>query len=369
MADKLKILIVDDEAETANLIARYFKRKGHEAVSLDNPLVGLEALEKDKFDIIISDINMPQMSGIEFVKKAKEISSDLIVILLTGYGSLGTAREAIKIGVDDYLLKPVQLEELLKSIDKALGKKKDPEYYLILKKDLDKTKDELLTLISHELRTPVSIISESFDLLKDSPSDDKIKELNDKQRNSLFKNIESAQHRLNSIIEDLTYYISFGKEEVTLNKNRVVLNDFLESNFKVFKELVSKSKSVLKKNFSKSNQVADIDSEKILDLLSRLIHNAIFHNPDGVEVVISLSSSGRIEVFDNGKGIDDKILDSIFEPFKVGDIDHHSKGIGISLAICKKIVNIHSGDIKIESKIGKGTKVTIDLAKIEGGAK
>ena len=83
------------------------------------------------------------------------------------------------------------------------------------------------------------------------------------------------------------------------------------------------------------------------------------------EILLNRKSVRRF----NSNKIDDKILDSIFEPFKVGDIDHHSKGIGISLAICKKIVNIHSGDIKIESKIGKGTKVTIDLAKIEGGAK
>lgn len=380
MIDKKRILIVDDEVETAKLIARYFERKGYEATPVENGLVGLNLLSKHNFDIIISDINMPQMSGIEFVKQAKEVSPNLIVILLTGYGSLGTAREAIKIGVNDYLLKPVQLEELQASINRALKlaaeRVKDPEYHLKLKKELAEekerlnlVKEELLTLISHELRTPITVISEGFNLLKDSiefPNDEKIKALNSDQKKSLFQSIEKARYRLNSIVEDLAYYLNFSKGQIKLEKSKVILNEFLETHLETFQHLVSGSKSILKKQFTEEKQIVNIDKEKMLDLLSRLLNNALCHNSEGIEITIGLSGNDklcRIEICDNGKGIKKQLLDNIFKPFQIGDINHHTKGIGIGLAICKKIVDSHEGKIGIESKVGNGTKVIVELAK------
>ncbi len=179
---KKRILIVDDETEARGFIKRYLERNDFAVTSVGSGLLGLKLLKMREFDLLVSDINMPRMDGLEFSKKAKFLQPQLIIILLTGQGTLKTAQQAIKIGVCDYLTKPVELEELHSSIQKGLAlaaeKKKDVDYYQKLEEEirtnegkLDNAKSELMTLISHELITPLTVVIPSLDVtLSSQPS-------------------------------------------------------------------------------------------------------------------------------------------------------------------------------------------------------
>lgn len=388
--EKKKILIVDDEKEIRELTKEFLEKKGYDALAVESALLGLNILKTHSFDALISDIRMPYMDGIEFAKRAKAINPNLIIIMLTGYGSLDTAQEAIKIGVYDYLTKPVDLEKLSQSLNEGLIKmaeqKKNFEYYLKLKKEtednkqrLNSMKDELMTLISHELRTPLTVILDAFSLLKETmmvPSEEKMQAIKEEDKEFIFKAIEDGHSRLNKIIEEINYYMALKREDIVLNKTKVNLSSFLEENFEGFIHLIANKKAHLKKEFTEKEQLVSIDKEKFLDVLSRLIHNSAYHNPEGVEIVLKLSSIKRkkeespqenwtkIEVCDNGRGMEAKVLENIFSPFSVGNIDYHTEGIGLSLPICQKVIQLHNGTIKVDSRQGKGTKVSIELPQL-----
>ena len=117
---KKKVLIVDDDAEIAELTRKYLEKKGFEAIAASSGLLGLELLKKEWFDVLISDISMPDMGGEEFVTKARGIYPDLVILLITGYVSFDRTQKARDLGVHEYLTKPVELEKLCNSIEQGL---------------------------------------------------------------------------------------------------------------------------------------------------------------------------------------------------------------------------------------------------------
>lgn len=376
-----KILIVDDEAEMRETLKGFFDKRGYKTAAVESGLLGLNILAKESFDVVISDIRMPFMNGIDFTKRAKKLKSDLVIIVLTACTELDVAQEAIRANVNDYLTKPVELEKLKKSIDDGIRaaeeKRKDSDFYqklmYDLKKDkemLDSMRDDFITLMSHELRTPVAIISEGLSILKDtvgSPGFEEMKNFSEEKKQSIFGAIDRGRRRLVNTIESIVYYTSLTKSEAIMDKRDVVLMDFLNENFEGLNHIISQYGAVLNKEFNLEKKQVFIDRGKILDILSRLIHNAAFHNPKGTKITLKLSTGGREEKFaaikicDNGRGFEKQVLDNVFSPFAVGNIEHHGTGIGLSLCICKKVIESHGGSIKVESEEGKGTVITVLL--------
>ena len=107
-----RILIVDDEKNTREGIARFLRSKNFECELADNGNTALQILDDNEIDIVLTDLRMPSMGGMELIKRIKEISEDIVVIVLTAYGSVETAVEALKRGADDFLTKPINLEKL-----------------------------------------------------------------------------------------------------------------------------------------------------------------------------------------------------------------------------------------------------------------
>jgi DNA-binding NtrC family response regulator len=118
--DPLKLLVVDDEASVRELLRRGLSQMGHFLVDVaSNGLEATEKIEKDLFDLVLTDLKMPEMGGIELLKAIKGTRPELTVIIMTAHGSIETAVEAMKIGADDYITKPIDFNELLIHISKA----------------------------------------------------------------------------------------------------------------------------------------------------------------------------------------------------------------------------------------------------------
>lgn len=384
--EKNKILIVDDEADIRMFVAKFFEQKNYTAVEVESGLLGLNLLVSNRFDALISDISMPYMDGLEFVKRARKFAPDLVVILLTAHGSLDTAQEAIRIGVHDYFTKPASSEELYNSVEaglkKVAEKKKHKNYFTSLAEEVRKDKERFesmekgfMDLISHELRTPVAVISEGISLLKNNFEifgAENYKNTSGEQRERVFEVVEKNRRRLVKVIENITVYMGLSKKNVTLNLENIDVAGLLEENFNVLSQLIFDSGAVLKKELIPGKaDLARVDKERILDVISRLIMNAAYHNPKGTEITLKLYSSeerpdGRIiiSVSDNGKGIEKELLENIFKPFNGSYAKYHTKGLGLGLCICAEIIKLHNGSIKIESQEGKGTDVLIEIPKI-----
>jgi len=387
--EKKSILIVDDELEMRRLLSTFFEKKGYKAVAVESGLLGLRLLSRLGFDALISDVKMPFMDGIEFATKARKFNPDLVIVMLTGYGSLDAAQQAIRIGVQDFLTKPVELDKLQDSVERGLeviaGRKKDAEYYLNLQEELksdkdklDSMKEELVSLIGHEFRTPIAVITEGFDIMKgmiQTPAEDKIGALASDKKDGVFRAIDHGRRRLLGVIEDITYYLDLSRGSIRLNRVKVNLGVFLGESLDGFRQLLSGSKSTLEERFAEENDSADIDKDKFLDVVARLINNAAYHNPDGCRIILELSSAMRQEggkekrfirivIRDDGLGIDEHIFENIFTPFSASDMMHHGRGLGFGLAICKKVVDLHQGHITVESAKGQGASVIIEIPAV-----
>lgn len=116
------ILIVDDEQSYRQLLSLVFQEEGHELRTAMNGRQALEELQKDPADVIVSDVKMPDMDGIELLRAVRETLPDIGVILMTAFASVDTAREAFKLGADDFIQKPFDVEELKLIVRKTLEK-------------------------------------------------------------------------------------------------------------------------------------------------------------------------------------------------------------------------------------------------------
>src|SRR5207237_7052903 len=116
-----KILVVDDEAELKNALVEALSARSFEVRGFTNGAHALSALQQEAFDVILSDLMMPEMDGITLVEKALEIDPHLVAIIMTGQGTIQTAVDAMKVGAFDYVLKPVRLATLLPTLPRAIN--------------------------------------------------------------------------------------------------------------------------------------------------------------------------------------------------------------------------------------------------------
>lgn len=134
--ERLKILIVDDDPSIRNMLAIVLKKSGYDVTGANNGKAGLDNLKKGAFDLVISDIKMPDISGIELLKKIKSINPEIPVIMITAYASANDAVEAMKLGAEDYITKPFNLDELKIIIDRAIYKRNMEKENVLLKSRL-----------------------------------------------------------------------------------------------------------------------------------------------------------------------------------------------------------------------------------------
>lgn len=107
---KTSVLVIDDEAGIGDILQKILAQDGHDVLTATNGKDGIQHVKKGKVDLVILDIKMPEMDGIEVLEKIHEIDKNIVVIMLTAYGTLGTAREAMRLGAYDYITKPFDNE-------------------------------------------------------------------------------------------------------------------------------------------------------------------------------------------------------------------------------------------------------------------
>jgi len=139
MADK--ILVVDDEKIIRDSIAFILKKEGYEIVEAGNGKEAYEKLVGESFDLVITDLEMPEMKGIELLDRALQVNPGCLVVIITAYGSLDTAIAALRKGASDYILKPIEFEEMLVKIGRLLDHKKLSIENQFLRRELSKNYD------------------------------------------------------------------------------------------------------------------------------------------------------------------------------------------------------------------------------------
>lgn len=152
MSSKAKVLVIDDELIVLKSCTRILSGEGYDVQIAQTGVEGLRKLADEKFDVVLTDLKMPDMSGMEVLEKVLESYPDMIVIMITGYSTVQTAVDAMKMGAYDYVPKPFTPEELVEAVGKALDKKKQAEESVYLRVKESEVRDGLHNLMGKSER-------------------------------------------------------------------------------------------------------------------------------------------------------------------------------------------------------------------------
>jgi signal transduction histidine kinase len=214
--------------------------------------------------------------------------------------------------------------------------------------------------VSHELRTPLSIMSGEIEITLRKP----------RQTNEYIQILTSSKEELSHLINLVKNLLFLAKEDqkaISLQSEKVDLTDLLNNVISTLKEKINKKKIILKLKLADESITIIGQASMLRQLFFNIIDNAIIYTPENGKINIALSANTNqviIKVIDTGIGIAPKEQKKVFERFyRVDSSRSQTKGYGLGLAICQSIINLHKGHIDIDSKLGKGTAVTVFIPR------
>lgn len=360
-AETPTILIVDDEAIIRDLCARALK--GYRILQAENGQEAMRVLDQRTVDLILLDVMMPVMNGLEMLERVKERDPAQLVIIMTGYSDKDVILSALKAHADDFIQKPINLLQLNTSVEKAL-EKKALHRELIQLKQLDRIKSDFLGLISHKLRTPTTSISLFIQNLTSGTFD-----LEDPEFISAAKAIREESEYLSYLIQDLLYYSDVILQDSEGTASRENLKDIAIAVLAKERASGEKKGLILQCTLTGSWPVVIVDRRRITFALNALFENAVKFTPPGGKITLSGEVNEKelcLTISDNGPGIASEELAKVFEkfyqidPYNTGQI----RGFGLGLFYARQFIRDHGGTISLNSTLGKGTEVTVRLPRL-----
>jgi len=369
-----KILVVDDEISLRMVLIKALEKAGYHCKEAEDAEKAIILIESEPFDLIISDISMPGMDGIELLKKIKLHHPEIDFIIMTGYASDYSYVEIMDAGASDYMTKPFSMNSALARISRIARerenvislKKTNQELCMAIEranilareaKEASKAKTFFLASMSHEIRTPLNGIVGYTDMLLDTP-------LNDEQK-SFLKNARFSCETLLSVVNDILDFSKVEAGKLSLEHigfdPEVLCFDIID----VVRTKVDESKIELLCSVADSvpSQVMG-DPHRFRQVLLNLLSNAIKFTQEGtIKVCLNSEQISEdhiklvVSVTDTGIGIGKNELEKIFSPFiqSEDDITNRYGGTGLGLAISRNIAQKMGGHVWAESKLKKGS--------------
>jgi len=385
MATRPTILIVDDEPAVVRSLQELL-RLDYRVLGATRAAEGIRLLDTEDVHVIVSDEHMPEMTGVEFLRRARGEHPDVIRLLFTGYADIRAVIAAINQGsIYRYVTKPCDPEELMTIIREAADR-----YDLVAERkrllaelqaknqELQQANRELqqsnalkqafIEVASHELRTPLAILLGLCGLADRAPG------LAPLPRDWIAR-MQKNTDRMARLVEQITNMLSTGDFRRRLNLEECGLPALLAGCVEDIRPFADLRHQALVLDVAADLGTIRADGAKIRDVLHHLLLNAVKFTPDAGRITLTGVRQGAavlLEVRDTGIGIDAQSLPRIFHPFFTGfDVSKHSSGVfeygrkglglGLGLSVVKVFVEMHGGTIGVQSPVGVGTTFTIRL--------
>ena len=353
---KPNILIVDDRKENLLATEKVLRPLG---ATIYKALSGNDALSlilRQRFAVVLLDVQMPEMDGFETAMLMQEHESMLGVpiIFVTAISKEDTyATRAAEIGAVDYIFKPINAEILKSKVKVYLDLYTQREEILSLNGVLRQSNEELerfAYICSHDMQEPVRIMNSYADLLAEDYD-----ALLDEEGRKYLKFITSSAARMRKMIQDILAFSRVGREEITLEP--VNCGELLQEVLAEFESSIGKQDARVQ-----CGNLPTIDTSPTLIrvLFQNLISNALKFQDGAKTPEIAIAAElcdgmWRFTVRDNGIGIDPTFQDKIFNIFQRFHRKEDYPGTGIGLSTCRKLLQLCGGDISFESTLGTGT--------------
>ncbi|MBL7175428.1 MAG: response regulator [Desulfobacteraceae bacterium] len=371
--DKTRILLVDDEDEFRQTIAKRMEKRGIVPVQARNGEECLAILEKKSMDVVVLDVKMPGMNGIEVLDHIKERHPRTEVILLTGHATTQDGVNGIKSGAFDYLSKPIALEHLLRKINQANEKTRREEEKSREAEFRAKMEHEMIACerlaslgtlaagVAHEINNPLAIMNESVGWLQLLLEKEELAEIPRKKDFDMALNkIEKGVERIKRITHQLLGFARKNDSVVSEVNLRELVDEAVQL---VNVEAANKDIEIIKE-MDPSIDTVWSDPSQLRQVLINLLTNATHATGSGGKIFIILEGTGdavTLTVKDTGKGIPKENLERIFEPFF--STKSPGEGTGLGLFVTRGIVERIGISIEVQSRPGQGASFCVKLPR------
>jgi signal transduction histidine kinase len=365
-----KVLVIEDEDQIREEVMDWLQFEGYEVSGAENGRKGLESARHAIPDLILSDIAMPELDGREVLLdiRSNPQLSHIPFIFMTASAERESVRRGMEMGADDYLTKPFSHSELLNAVRSRLEKKIALDTQVqtrvsmlnsALSEEREKNllKTRLVAMFSHDFRNPLTLILTSSDMIRNFSD-----QLSQEQTHKYLDRIEGSVRSLVQMLDDMLMVAEMESGNLKYMPKTVELTPFVEEIVEEFRLIYSQTKKFILHSTIEGN--VEVDPKLFRQLLTNLISNAAKYSSSGSVVNITLLDKDEIlelTVEDHGIGIPAIDIERLFEPFHRASNAKNIKGTGLGLVIVKQAVDLHNGEIKIESVEGKGTKFIVQI--------
>ncbi|MCP3872458.1 MAG: response regulator [Desulfobacteraceae bacterium] len=394
-----KILVIDDEVYIRDSVIGFLEDFGFEVIDAENGKIGLERFEKDKPDLVLCDLRMPEMDGLEVLAKVRQQSSKIPIIIVSGAGNISDTVEALRLGAWDYIIKPIQdMNVLYHAVSKAFERaefileknqyQKDLEKANVELKisleTLERTQNQLVQSekmaalgglvagVAHEINTPVGVGVTAASFLDTKTTELKKTyssgELKKSDLESYFKTVEEVSHSILINMERAAELISSFKQVAVdqSSENRRRFN---------LKEYINEILLSLRPRYKNTSHKIQVNCEENIELnsfpgafsqiLNNMIMNSLIHGFKGLENgIIQLDIMRQKDAViqfvykDNGNGMTPEQKERIFDPFYTTMRGKGGTGLGMSI-VFNIVTQTLKGSIDCESSLNKGVCFTM----------
>jgi len=363
-----RILVIDDEAGIREGIKRGLTPQGYIVETAENGEQGLALFRQNPCDLVLIDVMMPGISGIDLIGEIHRIDPEAVCVIITGYATVEMAVRAIKEGAYDFLTKPFSVDDLLLVVRQGLERRRlsletkrlqsiEAEARRLQEEktrleELDRAKMQFIRLVTHELQAPIAAIHTYLKLILEgyvSPEE---------QNKIIEKCLARAQEQM-KLINDL---LELGRVQVQIQDGKVEKIDLEEILHTVVEKMIPQA---IEKGLDFRCQIQPGpkvilgNRDHFTSVWTNLIGNAIKYTEKGFVEVTLKSENGKLigEVRDSGIGIPEADQKNLFQEFfRASNAKKSSQqGTGLGLSIVKRIVEAAGGQVWVESKEGKGS--------------
>lgn len=364
------ILVVDDDYDLNMTLCDILLSYDFEVKSASNGQEALRIITHERPDMVLSDIAMPVMDGHSLLQHARTNPNlrALPFIFLTSHGGIENQRQAMAVGIEDYLTKPIDTHDLILAVRNVYRRFQVTEEEIQLR--TDSLRHEIVGLLQHEFRTPLTYVltyAQYIQTIVDGEFEGSVEEL----RVATNGVLEGGQ-RLQRLIESFLLLSDLQNRTVALEAvSKCPVKSVIGKAVDVLRSHLEDARlQVIFEESDASDAEITCDGALVTEALSRLLDNSIrYGRAESRHIWISIQRDEKlntgIRIRDEGVGIPSATIDSLSKPFAQGDrADCTKSGAGMSLAMIQHIAQLHRGYVEIQSKEGIGTSVTLWLGNL-----
>ena len=354
-----RVLVIDDEDVMLMSCRRILEKGGYTVETFSRGQAGIERLKEWRPQILLVDLKMPELDGFQVIERVRAVDPDVVIVVITGYATITTAVDAMKAGAYDFLPKPCTPDELRLVVARAHERWNLVRESQRLRREKEEAERHFVTLVSHQLKTPLVAVKQYLDVLLHSA------------RKGLPLQavawIEQSQERLREMLGLIDDWLTLARVERGVLGTKALRTDLTAITAQVLQAVAPQAEAAgvtVRSELEPDLPCVTGDPVAVSTVLSNLVVNGIKYNRRGGAVTVRGARQGDhivLEVRDDGIGIPSQCLPDLFREFyrirspETRDIP----GTGLGLAICKRIVTELGGEIGVESREGRGSTFVV----------